>query len=341
MNLLVVTGAGASTAFGDGRSLPLMNQWVNSLCDHLDSKENRLAEFCGLRDADTGPVFEETLGRLLRWEASLDVLEQFQSLTGEQPGHHGYDFPASIQRAKLRASTIREALNESLYAEFGSARVNARTAAQGWEQLLATVGAARQIESLSFATTNYDLSIEIALERMRRKPANGMQGPFGRAPVLSAEGLVDACDGSEEIPVIHLHGAVGWYRAETGVHQHAGDLPFNASLGTPVVLYPDPDKDAASDAAVSVLWNEFATALEWASHVLVLGHSMHDAPIVRRLNDARETRVAVVAPADAIDELTSRLQREAPELEVFEGSLSAEPRLDAEALAEWSRTRVF
>jgi len=89
---------------------------------------------------------------------------------------------------------------------------------------------------------------------------------------------------AEVVPVLHLHGAVGWYEQDGQVYDRSGDLPFNPTLGAPVVLYPDPDKDPTSDAAVDKLWREFREALDRASHVLVIGHSLNDPALVRALN---------------------------------------------------------
>ncbi len=69
---------------------------------------------------------------------------------------------------------------------------------------------------------------------------------------------------------------------------------YNPTLGAPVVLYPDPDKDPTSDAAVEMLWREFRLALERADRVLVVGHSLNDPALVRELNAVpSDTRIAV------------------------------------------------
>lgn len=111
-------------------------------------------------------------------------------------------------------------------------------------------------------------------------------------------------------PVLHLHGAVGWYASDGTVRDHFADQPFHASLGTPVVLYPDPDKDPTSTAVVAELWTEFPAALAWADHVLVLGHSLHDPALIRALVEVARAKkatdslfkVAVSYYGDDVDE---------------------------------------
>lgn len=70
--------------------------------------------------------------------------------------------------------------------------------------------------------------------------------------------------------------------------------PTNRSLGDPVVLYPDPEKDPTGHDLVSDLWAELRQALEWSDHVLVLGHSLHDPALIRILREfVGKTKIAV------------------------------------------------
>jgi hypothetical protein len=101
--------------------------------------------------------------------------------------------------------------------------------------------------------------------------------------------------------VIHLHGAVGWYEQERLVGDHYADQPYNPSLGTPVVLYPDPEKDPTNDAIVSQLWAEFSTALEVADSILVIGHSLHDPALIRALRRVAPSKPVVVSYLGAED----------------------------------------
>jgi hypothetical protein len=71
------------------------------------------------------------------------------------------------------------------------------------------------------------------------------------------------------VPVIQLHGAVGWYREPSGtVTRQPPNRAPNRSLGRPALLSPDPDKDPAS-AMTRDLWGEFRRALSEATHILI------------------------------------------------------------------------
>lgn len=67
------------------------------------------------------------------------------------------------------------------------------------------------------------------------------------------------------------------------VKRHAANEPFNPTLGTPVVLYPDPNKEPLKEAVVNKLWTEFRIALQAAHRILVIGHSLHDPALVAAL----------------------------------------------------------
>ncbi|HEY5054452.1 MAG TPA: hypothetical protein VII45_13705, partial [Solirubrobacterales bacterium] len=96
-------------------------------------------------------------------------------------------------------------------------------------------------------------------------------------------------------PVIHLHGAVGWYEQAGAVSDHNADQNFNSSLGRPVVLYPDPDKDPTSDSTVKQLWTEFYAAVDLADAILVIGHSLHDPALVSALVGASESKPVAIS----------------------------------------------
>ena len=69
-------------------------------------------------------------------------------------------------------------------------------------------------------------------------------------------------------------------------------MPFGDYEGAPTLLLPDPDKDPKLEPSVRALWEEFELALEASSHVLVVGHSLHDPVLVARLR-ASASKVAV------------------------------------------------
>jgi hypothetical protein len=265
-----------------------MSDWSNALCDELDARERGLAGACRLdRDMD-GPTFEENLGLLLRWQSVRHLEERFQALGGGSAWGVSGGVHEARRATDRRMAVVMEVLNSTLYEEFGQRQVSYKLARAAYSQVLAEVGECRLI----VGTTNYDRVAESAIELAGRPTSTGFDGLPGMTPTLEPEGLVD--NAMSATPVIHLHGAVGWYEKDGVVSDHYGDRPYNPTLGTPVVLYPDPEKDPTSDSMVQRLWAEFDRAIDVADLVLVVGHSLHDPALVSALSSATAGGATVV-----------------------------------------------
>jgi hypothetical protein len=198
---------------------------------------------------------------------------------------------------------VMEVINSTLYDQFGQRRIDYDRASAAYSQVLDEA----ENCGLIVATTNYDRAAESALRQAGRKTNTGFDGMPEMTPALNPSGMVAGLQTA--IPVIHLHGAVGWYEREGVVSDHYGDRPFNPTLGSPVVLYPDPDKDPTSDAVVQQLWDEFGKAIEIADLVLVVGHSLHDPALVDALRSAltASTQVVVTYLDDADEAQIDRM----------------------------------
>jgi hypothetical protein len=250
-----------------------MSDWSTRLCEALDEREEGLATACSLAPSLLGEAFEQGVGLLLEAPQNLWLVKSLSGLLGEKPGADLAGVTEGISRMEHRLDRVMEALNTTLYREFGLDRIDPRKAEAGYRALLTQLGD----PELIVATTNYDRSAELAFRRLGREVTTGFSQGEGR-PVLGTQGLGETS--GKRTPVIHLHGCVGWYQgSHKRIFDHFGDTDYNASLGTPVVLYPDPRKDPANNPLVQDLWREFDRALDWADHVLVLGHSMSDAPL--------------------------------------------------------------
>jgi hypothetical protein len=296
MTILLITGAGASRNLGsEDTAMPLMSDWANALCDALDQEEANLASACHLKPGMGGPEFEENLGLLLRWEQVRHLEKRFQDLGGPKAGSHINRVVEARTHMDKRMKVVMRTVNTTLYEQFGQRQIDDNRAKAAYGALL------RELDDpkLIFATINYDRSGETALESLGHRVDAGFRGGPHRTPLLQPTGLIS--ERGSKTPVIHLHGAVGWYEDEQNgsVGNHHADLPYNPSLGTPVVLYPDPDKDPTSDAIVSELWTEFNAALEFADSVLVIGHSLHDPALVRALQPVASSKPVVVSYFEA------------------------------------------
>jgi hypothetical protein len=266
-----------------------MSDWAEQLCAALDEQEDGLAGACHLSAGMSGEEFEKALGLLLRWKSMRHLNSRFCNLTGDTVRSHDRHFVRHRQRASHRLDIVMRALNTTLYDQFGQDRVDDKRAASAYRALLTELGD----PDLICATTNYDRSAEAALDALGRDVDSGFVHRVGRAPVFRPDGLVTRVE--NQTPFLHLHGAVGWYERDGVVIDHYANLPYNATLGSPVVLYPDPEKDPTSDAIVSQLWHEFYAALDLADHVLLLGHSLHDPALIRALGTAAATKKVAVS----------------------------------------------
>jgi SIR2-like domain len=342
VNYVLVTGAGAACNFGrDGVELPLMSRWAELLCDKLDESEERLAENLGLRRDMLGPEFEEALGAFLRWDEFRVLDERFKGLGGNVPGEIFGNVPEARANAAARAARIMEIINHSLYDEFGARRIDGAAASDAYTTLFELMGG----KPLAVVTTNYDHSIEMAFEQMEYRADTGFQSEAtGFAPVLRPLGLVERiADNDRAIPVLHLHGAVGWYEEDGEVVDHYKDRPFNPTLGKPAVLYPDPRKDPTRDAMVQALWDEFRGAMVKAFNVLVIGHSLNDPALVEALNDASEhCEVAVCIHLGAetttedAERKTNGVMERIPNVTVLPAEFGPKPDLP-DQLESWRR----
>jgi hypothetical protein len=336
MKLLIVTGAGASRELGKDKELPLMSDWATLLCAELDRREPRLAEAIGLMPAMASDEFERTLGALTTWMRARSLAPRFFGLTGGHAGDVPNSVPAVFSREEDRLKGIIEGLRTSLYREFGTDRIDQGIAAASYEELLRALG---EPDRLAIATTNYDPSAELALEILDKKPRTGFNRPPARTPELAPAGLVKSSLEENNVPVLHLHGAVGWYERGGKVLEYAPDQAYNPTHGTPAVLYPDPDKDPTQDAAVQALWIEFQEAMAAADRILVFGHSLNDPVLVDALRtSASRRRLAIAVDTELpLEERTlvgDRFEALLPEAEIVEMHFG--PNLDvSQELREW------
>lgn len=338
MRLVLVTGAGASRDLGKEEPLPLMDTWSNLLCEALDRRESNLAAAIGLKPGLSGPDFERALGDFLRWQDMRHLEAKFAGLGGPHPGSSFGEQQRARENQDGRVEAVTRVLRASLFDNFGAHRVDSKRAASAYGGLLDKV--ARDI-SLVCATTNYDLSLGMALRDLGHTPHVGFaEDPFG-TPRLYADGLVDwETNHSERTAVLHLHGAVGWYESNGEVLWRGGDQPYNDTLGVPVILYPDPDKDPTRDSIVQSLWREFRKALDDATHVLVIGHSLNDPA----LNEQLKRNVSSVRLGwclhDPDEHGSSEAERQAltktfPSAIPIDCQFGPEPLFEVERLSEW------
>jgi len=302
IDLVLVTGAGASREFGErDKPLPLMADWSNTLFDKLWKANNSYLEMTSLKKDLPGEEFEKHLGTFLRqvqaFPSVAELITQSTNLlnTPESLKAQGA-LDGWFNDLKFHHKQITEIINESLYEQFANAHLNIDGAAKAYGTLLTALGIKPQSNSLVVATTNYDPLAEAALQKLGYLPDWGMSAyPRGQEELfINVDNILDGMP--RYTPVLHLHGRVGWYRrAGEDNHVYAQWSPqygrHNSEI--PVVMLPDPKKTYDGDDVINTLWGQFTEALSRAKLVFVLGHSLNDKRLV-------ETLAKYVYPIDRV-----------------------------------------
>lgn len=257
-----------------------------------------------------GEEFEARLGKFLR---DFEAFGRINDLLG--PSVRFQDFGPGTQvmtgqgvmgqwhsQAVGHLSQIADLIHESLYESFADAATDLDTAAQAYQGLFHSLGLGGPDSRLVYATTNYDTIGEQAIQRSGGHPDRGQPPSLehqGEHPLV-IPGLLDGLP--RYVPVMHLHGRVGWYRRDGRVYG-ANVFKHQQGFGIPVVMLPDPDKVCDQDDIIIAMWREFSGALARAKRVFVLGHSLNDRYLLRALVQNVEPldRIAVTVLADKAD----------------------------------------
>jgi hypothetical protein len=307
IDLVLVSGAGASHEFGiNGQKVPLMSAWSDSLVQKISSRSWAYLAATGLEKNLDGPTFEQRLGHFLRIATALEQIEQVlkPSLEFQAP-------PSGLTEDGLRTwritthhhvLEIAHLIRDSLYENFSPAQMDLDAAADAYRSLFEQLGITR-IESMVYATTNYDVLGEYAVDQVGALPDTGeTHGIANRVESrLSVDGLLRGMP--RYVPIIHLHGRIGWYHRNDGQSYSSDIHMHNRDSGVPILMLPDPDKAYDTDPIITSLWSQFEEALGRAKRVFVLGHSLHDRPLLDALkrNVSPGERVAVGVRGDPED----------------------------------------
>lgn len=336
VHLVVVAGAGASTHLGptDG-AVPLMSGWFDRVESALNAAEAGLAKALGITRGLPTDQLEEIIGSFLQFRSNIPLAERFLATGGHPVGTLSAEMNTWVDRARARSDRVVEVMRSTLYEAFGAEAIDESRATSAYKQLLAEAipgGRPTGPSTLAFATTNYDPAIEIALRGMRVPYTVGEITDGIHTAHLHPDGIVNE---SGTIPILHLHGAVGWYRRNNRVEIHPSDQRYNPTLGDePALLMPDPNKDPSRDAGVMALWNEFTKALDRATHILVIGHSLHDPTLVAEVRKAIERGarggVTTHVPEDSIT-----VGENLPGARQIQTTLGPDFEIDREQLVTW------
>jgi len=303
IELLLITGAGASTKFGRQGDIPMMAEWCRILTVALRSPSN-LLELVGLDEEMGGEEFERTLGEFLRRAAAFEQIEPL--LQPIATVRDNWTVPARRDAGNSQPSwqewygnanlTIQDAIERvraSLFQSFGPEQFALGRASRAFSTLLDTLGIGSRSKWI-WATTNYDVIPDHAVTQHGGIPDHGaFRPPDGGQTVLRVDRLIDGAP--RTVPILHLHGRVGWFRqtaTDTDIELEPGNVTRTPEQHVPIVELPSLGK-AYSDGVTSSLWMQFREVVQRAQLVFVLGHSLNDDALVEALRDAAPNGLAV------------------------------------------------
>jgi hypothetical protein len=309
LDLVLVTGAGASRDLATP-PFPLMADWSTALRKHLASRGMHLSEIVNLPDGASGYEFEEKLGAFLREAQAFKSVGPLIGRTINFPNlPAGFNGNENIKDWHFQIDHILDqavaAIQESLIEEFGKRSYDPQKGPNAYKTVLDAMSIRQGVSKWVCATTNYDQNCEGIIYDLGFRPNYGVSDhPRGGEKTIDILGLVQNM-GSREVPVLHLHGSVGWFQrvdgdtyatVPSGGPQTAGDIP--------IVMLPDPEKDYQSNATIGNTWTEFRDALSRAKRVFVVGHSLNDSVLVETMNELVEpiTRVGVAVQGQPGDQ---------------------------------------
>jgi len=290
IDMVVITGAGASAPLGRRGPLPMMGAWSDALVKEINGLGSGRIEATGLELNLAPEKFEERLGHFLR---SVNAFNQIKDLIGPSAEFQQYGPQQQVIGVSTldhwHSSTVQHlegitnAINRTLYKLFGEPQVDPDKAIEAYRDLFARLGLQPTGSRWVFATTNYDTIGELVIHALGAMPDWG-QPPrldHNAEEPLNVDRLIEGLP--RYVPVLHLHGRIGWFRRPGGRIYGSSATHYDPGFGTPIVMLPDPQKDYGSDAVIQSIWLQFEDVLSRAKRVFILGHSLHDTALVDAL----------------------------------------------------------
>jgi hypothetical protein len=290
IDLVIVTGAGASRAFGVNETqLPLMRDWSERLVLRLRERSPGYLDATGLELDLDAEQFELRLGRFLRAAEAftrvghlLDPIRSIDPSRSPIPDADGWN--QWHTNAAFQLEQIVAVVHESLYEMFGAPNIDPGLPHQAYSALFRALGVAFDSERRPlrwvYATTNYDRIGELAIHLNGGMPDVGEVtfDPSVAERRLRVEGLLSGMP--RHVPVLHLHGSVGWFLRD-GTPYAVPVTTYERASGTPIIMLPDLEKTYDNVGIITTLWQQFEDALSRAKRVFILGHSLHDQALIR------------------------------------------------------------
>ena len=243
-----------------------------------------------------------------------------------------------FEHCRFHLGEVKQDIYRVVYEHFSPDRVAITPAQSAYRALLHALDM-RRPSRLVIATTNYDLVADTALEDIGWHTDNGT--PQRPGLPVDIEGLVEG--GLRSVPILHLHGCLGWYRrpGEDRAYATNNTTRYDPALGDPVVVLPDPNK-SYGDPLLRTLWDQFGEALKAARRVLIIGHSLNDERLLQEIRSNVESLewVGVTVP-DLLDapQVSATIREKLPGAHDIRMMFAAPFSKDSEAALTGGRSR--
>ncbi len=341
--LLVVVGAGASRNLGvNNQGLPLMADWMKTLKGELNAVVACASQILGLdgQFEDAGFEFEKKLTDFLEWERSIPKIKKLADLgfpNGFPDGSQS-NIAQWILQSESNARNLKEVILKSLFDNFSQSKVGSVSARDAYGAMLIQLGV-QDGSGLSFATTNYDPAIEIGLGELGLRPYWGEDLEHGSVRTLHFDSILSAS--ANRIPVLHLHGRVGWYRDSNRYVAYPPSQAFNPTM-QPAILLPDTAKNYSEDEMTREIWHQFEELVSTVERVVVIGHALHDNELVKVLATFKTPqRMAVMTYMENFDDhqqlakAANSIRTLLPDVEIMPVNFGPKSRFSEPQLKAW------
>lgn len=310
-SLIIFAGAGASRGVSE-KKYPMALDFRKRLPDSITGSQLYAQINAHLRQGSDGERIDIEhvlweLGRirdnLSEWTDGVSfanyILKTNQIGAVAKANHNGQQTLAQFSALKNEVDNLQNKINERVY-DFYSQTPDDGELNNSWVPLLEYLKDGK-FQKVDIVTTNYDLVIETALERIKGNTINNgfKQGVF---PGIDLE--LWQSEGEQGL-LTKLHGSVDWKLGNGGTVIspviRRGHPEFDGDHTKRLILYPGFKGIPAKEPFIS-FHNYFRDRLRLSTHILFIGFAFRDDYINDLIKDSvsQETKMVVVNPSDSL-----------------------------------------
>lgn len=310
-SLIIFVGAGASRGVSE-KKYPMALDFRKRLPDSITSSKLYVQLNAHLRQGGDGEHIdiEHVLWELGRVRDNLSewtdgasfanyLLRTNQIGTIVPANHNGQQTHNQFVALKNEISQLQNKINERVY-EFYSQTPDEGELNNSWVPLMEYFKN-HEFKTVDIVTTNYDLVIEAALERIKGGTINNgfKQGIFPGIDLELWQG-----DGRQGL-LTKLHGSVDWKLGNGGTKIspviRRGHPEFDGDHDKRLILYPGFKGVPAKEPFIS-FHNYFRNRLKLSTHILFIGFAFRDDYINDLIRDSvsPEAKIVVVDPSESL-----------------------------------------